>query len=351
MKHFAAENWPTKRLVGAAAVGAALILACSPSDAAAQQLRPIRREGCPDPSIVRRESKGDYLIFCTGRGIPIWQSTDLRDWRRIGRVFDTGLPAWAAEAIPHATAIWAPDVRLLNGKYHLYYAVSTFGSQRSVIGLAVNDTLDPDQPNYRWEDRGLVVESAPGKCDYNAIDPALFVDQDGKPYLFWGSYWSGIKAAAVDPVTGKLAGNPPTVVPVAARAPGTEPPAIEAPYVIHRDGFYYLFVSWDFCCAGLKSTYRVMVGRSRSILGPYVDREGRPMREGHATLVLASNDRWRGPGHNSVLQTPEGDWLVHSCYDKQAPPRSERVLNIRPLSWQDGWPLAGEPVNNWDGKP
>ena len=334
----------------------ALLAASMVAVARAEDAADAAHPTCPDPAIIGAKDSAGYYVFGTGRGIPIWFSKDLREWHRVGRVFEAGMPSWAARAIPRARAIWAPDISFFRGKYHLYYAVSTFGSQRSVIGLAVSETLDPlrpDQPSvgaHRWEDRGLVIESAPGKCDFNAIDPALFVDGDGTPYLLWGSYWSGIKATRVDPATGKPAQQPPKIVPLAARAPGTDPPAIEAPYLIFRDGHYYLFVSWDFCCAGLKSTYKIMVGRSKSVLGPYLDAEGRGMLDGHATLVLASSQRWRGPGHNSVLQSERGDWLVHSCYDAEKAPGSERVLNVRPLTWNDGWPVAGEPLGSREGR-
>ncbi|GAB4133340.1 MAG: hypothetical protein Kow0040_15490 [Thermogutta sp.] len=300
------------------------------------------RLGCPDPAVIA-DDEGGYWIFSTGNGIPIWHSKDLKAWENVGRVFTEPVPSWAKRIIPGARNIWAPDIRFMNGKYHLYYSVSTFGSQHSVIGLAVNETLDISSPNYRWEDRGLVLESRPNRDDFNAIDPALFVDSDGKAYLFWGSYWTGIKAAPIDPTTGKFASNPPQITPVAAR-PGHNPPAIEGAYVIRRGDWYYLFVSYDSCCDGLRSTYNIRVGRAKAVLGPYVDREGRPMLEGHATLVLESSDRWRGTGHNSFLSTPQGDWLVHACYDAEAP-RQGRILNVRPVQWVDGWPTAGEPIN------
>jgi len=188
-----------------------------------------------------------------------------------------------------------------------------------------------------------VLDSAPGKTDFNAIDPALVLDREGRPYLFWGSFWTGIKAARIDPETGKPAGEKMDVVPMAARAKGVDPPAIEAPFVIFHEGFYYLFVSWDSCCAGVKSTYKVEVGRSESILGPYLDWAGKPMLEGGGTLVAASTPRWRGPGHNSVLQSKSGDWLVLATNDVENV-GLERLLQIRPLYWQAGWPVSGRPL-------
>lgn len=307
--------------------------------------------GCPDPAVIECRDGTGYYIFSTGKGCVIRHSTDLTDWKPIGRVFDTPVPPWAREMIPKSSGIWAPDIVYFSGKYHLYYSVSSFGSQRSVIGLAVNETLDPTSDKYKWEDRGLVIESSPEMTDFNAIDPAMFVDNDGPPYLFWGSYWTGIKAVQLDPATGKPSPVCSQIVPIAARAEEKRPPAIEAPYVVYRDGYYYLFVSWDFCCDGAKSTYKVMVGRSKNVLGPYVDFRGKPMPEGGGTLVLQSHERWAGPGHNSILSTEEGDWLVHHVYDVDHV-RAGRVLQIRPMYWlENGWPVVGEPIDLYGETP
>ena len=157
--------------------------------------------GGADPSIVAtKNDQGsyEYYVVSTGRGIRISYSPDLKDWRRIGRVFEEDVPQWAQDEVPKANGIWAPDLSFHNGLYYLYYSVSSFGSQRSVIGLAVNKTLDQASRDYQWLDRGKVIESFPGKCDYNAIDPTLFVDQDGHWYLFFGSFWSGIKLVSLD---------------------------------------------------------------------------------------------------------------------------------------------------------
>jgi arabinan endo-1,5-alpha-L-arabinosidase len=300
---------------------------------------------CPDPAVVQPKGNGPVYVFSTGFGVPIYRSSDLYRWQRVGRVFDRGLPDWARNAVPGARGIWAPDIRWFKDRYYLYYAVSTFGSQRSAIGLATNKSLDPGSSDCRWEDRGVVLDSAPGRCDYNAIDPAMFVDRDGQPYLFWGSFWTGIKAARLDPATGKLPAGKAEIVPVATRATGINPPAIEAPYVLFRDGSYYLFVSWDACCDQQRSTYKVIVGRSRSVLGPYLDRRGRRMDQGGGTLVLASYGKWCGPGHNSALCTASGDWLFLAGYDA-GHIRRGRVLQVRRLYWpQDDWPVAGEALS------
>jgi arabinan endo-1,5-alpha-L-arabinosidase len=330
-----------KRMVVAA------VAALASSAAAAASGDPARDIlfNCPDPAAIEPHEKGPVYVFSTGFGVPIYRSDDLYHWKAIGRVFDRDAPSWAKTAVPGARGIWAPDIRRFADRYYLYYAVSTFGSQRSVIGLAVNKTLDPGNPEYRWEDRGMVLESAPGKCDFNAIDPAMFVDRDNQPYLFWGSFWSGIKAAKLDPATGKLPSGGPVITSVATRARGVEPPAIEAPYLLCHDGYYYLFVSWDACCDQARSTYKVIVGRSKSVLGPYLDNHGRSMRDGGGTLVLASYGKWCGPGHNSALCTAESDWLVLAGYDAEHLRRA-RVLQVRRMYWpKDGWPVAGEAIS------
>ncbi|MGQ9505185.1 MAG: arabinan endo-1,5-alpha-L-arabinosidase [Thermogutta sp.] len=303
----------------------------------------------PDPTVIAVPRAGDsqtgcdYYAFVTGRGIPILHSHDLKSWRPIGRVFDQAVPDWARREVPGSTGIWAPDVSYHQGRYYLYYAVSTFGSQRSVIGLAVNETLDLESPKYRWVDRGEVIDSSPDKCDYNAIDPALFVDDDGKWYLFFGSFWSGIKAVELTPGEGKPKPGA-EIVPIAGR-PNHPTHAIEAPFVVCRGGYYYLFASWDRCCDGAESDYKVVVGRSKHVLGPYLDFVGRPMREGGGTVILSGNERWRGPGHNCVLITKTGDWIIHHTYDMRNLDK-HRILQVRPLTWtEDGWPRVGQPLS------
>ncbi len=297
-----------------------------------------------DPVIMK---EGDtYYVFATGgrrgRGfVPIHASKDLRHWTVIGHVFEE-LPEWAPKEIPGTRGIWAPDISFFNGKYHLYYSVSTFGKNSSAIGLAVNETLDPNSAKYKWVDRGMVVRSTEGEDDWNAIDGNILVDADGKVWLNWGSFWSGIKMRRIDPETGKLSSEDSTLYSLASRPRGgahQTPPvtgAIEAPFLIRHDGWYYLFVSFDFCCRGAKSTYNVRVGRSREVTGPYVDQEGVPLMEGGGTLVVeATEGVWRGAGHQAVLQEGQTDYLVFHAYDA-ATGRSH--LQISTMVWDEGWP-------------
>jgi arabinan endo-1,5-alpha-L-arabinosidase len=322
-----------------------VLLLCLPAAVAAQAPRDGLLTGAPDPTAVAtKDAAGQtvYHVAATGRGVQLLRSTDLVRWAPAGRVFDRAVPEWARREVPGTQGIWAPDLSFHDGLFYLYYSVSTFGSQRSVIGLAVNRSLDPASPDYTWQDRGKVLESSPESSDFNAIDPALLVDEQGRWLLFWGSHWTGIKVVDVDPATGKPVPGA-TIRAVAAR-PDTKSGAIEAPFVTFHDGYYYLFVSWDGCCDGAKSTYKVMVGRSRSATGPYVDAEGKEMLKGGGTLVLQGDERWRGPGHNGMLTVGTRQYMVHHTYDMQHLD-AQRILQVRPLTWSaDGWPKAGPPV-------
>ena len=299
-----------------------------------------------DPAVIRQADT--FYVFSTGgrrRGpgiIPIRCSNDLYNWNLCGQVFDK-LPEWVSKEIPGARGAWAPDISFYNGKYHLYYSVSRFGKNDSVIGLATNKTLDPNDADYKWVDRGLVVRSYEGRDNFNAIDANLVIKDKRNIWLCWGSFWGGIKMRRVDPETGKLSGRDTTLYSLASR-PRTDSDqtqdAIEAPFIIQHDGYWYLFVSFDLCCRGAKSTYKVMVGRSRRITGPYVDKGDKPMTEGGGTLVIeAASPNWRGPGHPAVLQESGEDFLLFHAYNGQTG-RSE--LKISTMEWGDGWPRAGE---------
>jgi arabinan endo-1,5-alpha-L-arabinosidase len=288
-----------------------------------------------DPAIAKEGAV--YYLFSTRAGIAVRCSSDLVAWRLCGDVF-AHLPGWAVEDVPGVRGLWAPDVSFFNGKYHLYYSVSTFGSNRSSIGLATNDTLDPSSDDYRWRDSGKVIGST-ASDDWNAIDPNLVLDAEGRPWLAFGSFWSGIKMRRIDASTGMLDARDTTLYALASRSRANgQPGAIEAPFVVYRDGYYYLFVSFDFCCRGAASTYNIRVGRSKKVTGPYVDRDGKAMLDGGGTLVREGGERWRGTGHCAVLRTEKGDMLVYHAYDATA--RGASTLRIEPLTWVDGWPVV-----------
>lgn len=289
-----------------------------------------------DPCAIKQG--GTYYVFSTGpsgadRGLIPWRtSKDLVHWTRGGSVFPA-LPKWALDAVPDTKGIWAPDISFFDGRYRLYYAVSTFGSNHSVIGLATNATLDASAPGYGWTDEGLVFASDTFD-KYNAIDPSHVVDRDGKHWLCFGSFWTGIKMIALDPAGGKpLPGA--EVLSLAYRPP--PPDAIEAPYMTEHDGFYYLFVSFDFCCRGANSTYNIVAGRSKDVKGPFLGPDGKEMMRGYGQQVLVGNDRFKGPGGQSVLRDGDRYFLVYHAYDAQN--NGIATLRVSPLQWTaDGWP-------------
>jgi arabinan endo-1,5-alpha-L-arabinosidase len=305
--------------------------------------------GTHDPSIA--EESGHYYVFATGRTpdggqFAIRCSDNLTDWKLCGHVFDS-IPEWIREASPKTRDLWAPDISFFHGEYHLYYTYSIFGSNESGIALATSQTLDPKSPKYQWKDQGLVLRSV-SSDDFNAIDPNFIVDGKGQPWLAFGSFWSGIKLRRLDPETGKLSASDSKLYALATRKrpegvqpfkPGTtgDWQAIEAPFIVHHGGFYYLFVAYDQCCRGVHSNYKTMVGRAKELTGPYVDATGTPMLEGGGTQLLWPNERWLGPGGASILQRPEGDIIVFHAYDATT---GKPGLQISTLTWEGGWPHA-----------
>jgi arabinan endo-1,5-alpha-L-arabinosidase len=289
-----------------------------------------------DPAIIK---EGDtYYCFATHGGIYIRKSANLLDWARPfpPSVFSpTNAPKWTQEMVPGSNNdIWAPDISYFNDRFHLYYSVSTFGRNRSVIGLVTNVTLNSEADDYQWVDEGLVIESVPSD-DYNAIDPNLVLDAEGVPWLSFGSFWSGIKMRRLDYETGKLSREDETLYSLARRT--VNHGAVEAPFIIFKGDFYYLFVSFDFCCRGVESTYHVRVGRSKTVTGPYVDRDGLDLLDGGGTQVTFPTRRWRGPGHNAILQDGDAAYMIHHAYD--ADNVGIETLRIAPLIWDDaGWP-------------
>jgi arabinan endo-1,5-alpha-L-arabinosidase len=246
----------------------------------------------------------------------------------------SSVPQWAKDIIPGQNDFWAPDISYYNDKFHLYYAVSLFGKNTSVIGLATNKSLDPKADDYEWVDEGLVIQSV-ATDNYNCIDPNLILDADGVPWLAFGSFWTGIKMRRLDFATGKLSTEDETLYSLAQRP--TPPDAIEAPFIIHKGDFYYLFGSFDACCQGVDSTYHVMVGRSEAVTGPYVDKDGVEMMKGGGTQVTFPTQRWRGPGHNAILQDDGVHYIVYHAYDAEN--QGTPTMRIDPLAWDaDGWP-------------
>jgi arabinan endo-1,5-alpha-L-arabinosidase len=290
-----------------------------------------------DPALARAERGGDWFVFSTGDPlvaggtIQVRRSGDLHHWTNAGNIFNA-IPSWVKQAVPGVTSLWAPEVHEHNGFFYLYYAASTFGSNRSVIGLATNNSLDPNL----WVDRGQVAESQPTD-DFNAIDPAVIEDRDGTPYLAFGSFWSGVRMWQLQWPSGKLVPGQGAPLRLADRF--VPPNAIEAPAFTSHNGWYYLFVSLDFCCRGTGSTYKIAVGRSRTVTGPYFDRLGTPLEHGGGTVILSEQGTMFGPGGQSI----RGGFLAHHYYNGAA--NGDFRLGIRKIAWsEEGWPIIANPV-------
>lgn len=304
-----------------------------------------------DPVLTKE--KGSYYLFATGQGITVMSSKDLKNWKPEAPVFAQA-PEWAVKAVPTFTGhIWAPDIAYHNGKYLLYYSISAFGKNTSCIGLATTPTLDSSDPDFKWTDHGLIIQSFPGKTNWNAIDPNFIVDQQGQPYLSFGSFWDGLKLVRLkadgsaideDPTriptiasrkTDPTAPNPPAIDDNPKDAGGN---AIEAPFIYKHKGYYYLFASIDYCCKGPRSSYKMIVGRSRTVQGPYLDDQGKDMAKGGGKLVLAGNADWHGVGHNAVFKDGEAEYLIFHGYD--AHDEGKPKLRLEKIAWdKTDWPV------------
>jgi arabinan endo-1,5-alpha-L-arabinosidase len=291
------------------------------------------------------KQKDTYYLFITGNGIMMYSSKDMKNWRKEKPVFEK-TPEWVTKAIPRfrGGSMWAPDISFHNGMYYLYYAVSAFGKNTSCIGLVVNKTLDTSSADYKWIDKGKVIQSVPGRDMWNAIDANLIVDENKTPWLAFGSFWNGMKLVKLSPDFASVA-QPEEWYTIASRPREFGQPdsvagnaAIEGPFIFKRDKYYYLFVSWDYCCRGEKSDYKVVVGRSEKVMGPYLDKSGLAMtKNGGSLIVQGDNKEWFGAGHNSAYTFDGKDYIVYHGYD--AKDRGRSKLIVQELFWdKDGWP-------------
>lgn len=302
-----------------------------------------------DPVIIKQ---GDtFHLFCTGPGITHKTSKDLVNWENQKPVFAES-PNWTFKINPTFNGhIWAPDIYLNNGTYHLYYSISAFGKNTSAIGVTTNKTLDVNDPNYKWIDHGIVIESVPNRDMWNAIDPNIIFDENGNAWMSFGSFWGGIKMVKLEQNLLKI--HPDNDWYTLARRErsfqqqdtdaGDAP--IEAPFIYKRGDYYYLFVSWDYCCRGSESTYKTVVGRSKNLSGPYIDREGVLLFNGGGTLVAEGNKDWNGIGHNSVYDFDGSTYFIAHAYDASDDGRP--ILKIIPTEFDnEGWPVKLNIDNN-----
>ena len=295
-----------------------------------------------DPSAIFVD--GRFAVFGTGSesdpagGLPRARtSADGLAWEDAGTIAG-GLPPWIPQQLGYTpNNIWAPSVSRFDGITYLYYSASSFGKNDSLIALATNPAFDATNPAEGWSHIGIVVRST-ADDDFNAIDPFRFDDVGGRSWLAFGSHWNGIMLIELDPGSGLKLGDAPPL-PIASRGGG----AIEAPAIMFRHPYYYLFTSFDRCCRGTGSTYRIMVGRAESIAGPYHDRDGVPLLEGGGTEVLKSEGDQRGPGGQETFMVGDEYWLAWHYYDRKSYglPR----LQMSRLHFDDaGWPFVDTPA-------
>lgn len=308
--------------------------------------------GCHDPSTLIKDGNR-YYFFRTGSGIPYHYSTDLRNWTNGGEVFPGNTPpGWAAAAVPGydpGNWNWAPDVAYFNGRYHVYYSVSSWGSIDSVIGLFTSPSLT----SPTWTDRGKVVQSdASGEVvpetdttTYNCIDPSILVDTNGTVWMTFGSYSSGILVTEIDPSTGLRMNTSSLVASQVANNSGYRGwgSSIEGAFTYQHNGYYYLFVNYGGCCDGVDSTYNIRVGRSMNVTGPYLDKDGINMRDGGGTMLLESSGRFVGPGHPGIINDNGTEWFSYHYYTWA--PGAWSQLGLLQLSWDENdWPVL---PNDW----
>ena len=294
-----------------------------------------------DPVMARERDM--YYLLSTGMGVQWATSKDRKTWVVQGTPFIEKIPAWTRDSVPgFESHVWAPDVIRWHNRWWLAYSCSTFGKNTSAIGLMNSHSLGGE-----WKDEGCLVASREHRDNWNAIDPCFIIDDNDTPWLTWGSFWDGIQLARLD-TTMHLASKPVTIArryrpgdPNAAENPtskfaGTN--AIEAPFILKHGGYYYLFVSWDYCCRGAKSNYRVAVGRSKTVDGPYLDRSGKPMAEGGGTLFLEGDKQeYEAAGHCAAYDM-DGQ-TIFVCHGYSTTMNGAALLIQRPVKWTaDGWP-------------
>lgn len=296
-----------------------------------------------DPVMAK---EGDaYYLFSTGPGITIYNSDDMVNWERQGRAFE-GQPDWAKNVAPEFNGhLWAPDIIYNEDteQWYLYYSVSAFGKNTSGMGVTTTKTLDPESDDYGWEDQGMVIDSVPNRDMWNAIDPNIIVDDSGDAWMSFGSFWGGMKmfklndgwTAPAEPQEWYTIAKRDRSILVDDTQAG--PAEIEGPFIFEKGDYYYLFVSYGLCCRGADSTYHVAVGRSKSVTGPYLDKDGVDMNKGGGTVILEGNDDWYGAGHNSAYTFDGKDYLVFHAYE--AADDGLQKLKIAEIEWtEDGWP-------------
>ncbi len=230
----------------------------------------------------------------------------------------------------------APDIIKLGDRYFQFVSANVGGQPRAEINLITNKTLDPDSPDFQWVEEGLIA-SSDGEEFCNAIDPGLFLDPtDGRLWLVYGSYFGFIRLVELDPKTGQRVDPEGKPYEIAINC--------EASIMIYKDGWYYLLATHGSCCQGANSGYNIRVGRSKKVTGPFLDHTGLDMLKGGGKLFLGSGGRIIGPGHFGLIDLGDGVQKFSLHYEADLDRGGASVMDILPLQWKDGWPVAGENV-------
>ena len=311
-----------------------------------------------DPVMAFEDST--WYIFATGMGIQQMTSVDRKNWTVLPQPVMSVIPKWTRDSVPGFTYhVWAPDVIQWHGRWWLAYSCSTFGRNGSAIGLLSSRSLKFPF----WEDEGCIVTSREGRDNWNAIDPNFVIDDNDQPWLVWGSFWDGIQLVRLDTTMHVAAGEKPhtiarrynlsapdgkkalSVNPNPPKNPTSDfagPNAIEAPFIFKHAGWYYLFVSWDYCCQGSKSNYRVAVGRSRTVEGPYLDPDGVDMCDGGGMIVLEGDKKeYEAAGHCAAYTFNGEDIFI--CHGYSVALEGASVLVKRRIDWtKEDWPKLVE---------
>jgi len=269
-----------------------------------------------DPSTIV-QCNGRFYTFGTGGSCLI--SDDGWTWRR---------------GVTPARRGMAPDIIHIGDRYYLYIAANIGAQPKAAVNMIWNKTLDPNSPDYKWEEGG-VVASSDGVEFCNAIDPGLFLDPtDGNLWLTYGSYFGFIRLVQLDPKTGKRVNPNDKPVDIAINC--------EASVMIYHDGWYYLLATHGSCCRGADSGYDIRVGRARKVTGPFLDHTGLDMLKGGGKLFVGSGGSVIGPGHFGLLDLGDGVQKFSCHYEADLDRGGASVLDIRPVLWKDGWPVAGD---------
>ena len=285
---------------------------------------PVVNYSLPDPSGIRAED-GYFYLYATEdiRNLPIHRSKDLVDWEFVGTAFtDDTRPTLEPKG-----NIWAPDINKIGDKYVLYYSMSCWGGEWTCgIGVAT-----ADKPQGPFQDCGMMFRSNEIGVQ-NSIDP-FYIEDEGRKYMFWGNFRGiyGIELSE-DGLTVKSGAEKKKIAGI----------AYEGTYIHKKHGYYYLFASTGICCEGLESTYQTVVGRSKSLWGPYRDKRGRKMLDNNHEVLIHKNMNFVGTGHNAELMTDDAgdDWILYHGVSVSNP--HGRVLLLDKVEWIKDWPVVKE---------